>query len=280
MALRVNLVACPEGVDGQRGCCAAVAGTFPLLHILHVLSGLQSSLYLMLTLCMMQSLQALHVGAGYAHLDVTPNNGMLQTGRTEPWDQLRLLDLGLAQPCFEGASCYDCVLAATVLSSATLSTSLRPSATTYKKCLATGSADGDKSKPIRVFPEGCTPLYASPQQLRARQCQLEYTRDDSTSDASSSYTSNPAAVLPGKPERVMQRLSHMLKKFASCGFASTPEQEEESDEALIDGRAADVFSAGVVLFELVSHCSPAHQYLIHIILHIPQQSWAAVLLAL
>lgn len=51
---------------------------------------------------MLQTLEALHLGAGYAHLDISCNNVMWRDGYTEPWDQIRLIDLGFAQPCFKG----------------------------------------------------------------------------------------------------------------------------------------------------------------------------------
>ena len=53
-----------------------------------------------------QTMERLHVDAQYAHLDITSNNIMLRSGQpAQSWDQIRLLDLGLAQPCTTGMSC-------------------------------------------------------------------------------------------------------------------------------------------------------------------------------
>ena len=50
-----------------------------------------------------QTLEALHDRAHYAHLDITSNNIMLlSASNTDEWDDIRLLDLGLAQKCAAG----------------------------------------------------------------------------------------------------------------------------------------------------------------------------------
>ena len=52
-----------------------------------------------------QTLDELHHGAHYAHLDITCNNIMLRSGKPETWDLIRLLDLGLAEPSVTGMLC-------------------------------------------------------------------------------------------------------------------------------------------------------------------------------
>ena len=52
-----------------------------------------------------QTLEALHDRAHYAHLDITSNNIMLRHScPPDEWDDVRLLDLGLAQKCMTGGS--------------------------------------------------------------------------------------------------------------------------------------------------------------------------------
>ena len=49
-----------------------------------------------------QTLQLLHTKAGWAHMDITSNNIMLSKTYANKWDQMRLIDFGLAQPCSTG----------------------------------------------------------------------------------------------------------------------------------------------------------------------------------
>ena len=51
----------------------------------------------------LQTLEVLHDRAHYAHLDITSNNIMLRSvSNPDEWDDIRLLDLGLAQKCMTG----------------------------------------------------------------------------------------------------------------------------------------------------------------------------------
>ena len=52
----------------------------------------------------MQTLDMLNQKAGTAHLDISENNIMLSETVSNKWDQLRLLDFGLAQPCNIGTA--------------------------------------------------------------------------------------------------------------------------------------------------------------------------------
>ena len=56
-----------------------------------------------------QTLDALHRGAHYAHLDVTCNNIMRRSDQPVGWNQIRLIDLGLAEQCVTGMICLHLV---------------------------------------------------------------------------------------------------------------------------------------------------------------------------
>lgn len=86
----------------------------------------------------------------------------------------------------------------------------------------------DEGQELIVRPEGCTPLYASPQHLRARQSRLEC----------------------GSRPKLLQQLSSGWRKVVRCGCAGAHDVKDV-DECLVCGMEADVWSAGVVLFEMV-----------------------------
>lgn len=52
----------------------------------------------------MQTLSMLNQTANIAHLDISENNIMLSDTATNKWDQLCLLDFGLAQTCLIGTA--------------------------------------------------------------------------------------------------------------------------------------------------------------------------------
>lgn len=62
----------------------------------------------------------------------------------------------------------------------------------------------------------------------------------------------------------MQRLSSLLKRTSCRGTASVVADEEENhaeDDNIIDGPLVDVYSAGVVLYEMVSFLLLQHTVL-------------------
>ena len=121
----------------------------------------------------------------------------------------------------------------------------------------------------RICPEGCTYQYASPQHLRSLQLQLEMDWPSSSSFASS-FTSASQDSQPedmphahSRRRKLMQTLRACWTPAAFCGHccgASSSLSAGHSTggvDVLIDGRAADMWSTGVVLFEMVrpsDHC--------------------------
>ena len=96
--------------------------------------------------------------------------------------------------------------------------------------------------------------------LRARQCQLECDRSDSAPGSQASYHSQKQqqdrSVL-GKKGKLMQRLTSLWNTpVFHDTFAKQDEQdkceEELEDASVINGPAADLWSLGIVLYEMVS----------------------------
>lgn len=115
-----------------------------------------------------------------------------------------------------------------------------------------------QSKKIR--PQGCTVVYASPEQLYARQVRLECTWvDDASSEAGSNNSisqGQPQSTgAPVKGNKLMQRLASLWNRASCRGKGAEAVEEEEDDNAeedlLVNGPAVDVYSAGVVLYEMV-----------------------------
>ena len=109
-------------------------------------------------------------------------------------------------------------------------------------------ADDAVPQKRKICPQGCTPEYASPQQLRARQSLLEYGWEDDTSSQSSSQQDMPSVPVRAK---VLKGLSVLWRKMRRVPNLEQ-DTAEEDDESMIDGPKADVFAAGVVLCEMVS----------------------------
>ena len=119
-------------------------------------------------------------------------------------------------------------------------------------------ADEDVPQDRKVCPEGCTPVYASPQMLRARQCQLECDRSDcisGTSQASChSQEKQQDRSVPVKKGKLMQRLRSLWNTPVLDGSSTKQDKCEEKlvDVSVINGPAADLWSLGIVLYEMVS----------------------------
>ena len=116
-------------------------------------------------------------------------------------------------------------------------------------------------EPRKVCPQGCTIAYASPQQLLARQLILEWSAqaDMEPSDAGGSHStaqdSQGCKEVPVRRNKLRQRLSSFWRRVMCGGKGSAVLQDEqdEEDDSLIDGPETVVFSAGVVLYEMVSY---------------------------
>ena len=117
-------------------------------------------------------------------------------------------------------------------------------------------AAGILSKDKLICPQGCTLAYASPQHLRAMQCQLEW--DDCGSALAASGDSHSShqrqrASSPAKSRRLLSKLSSLWQRAMCCRGVLDSKLVNDS---VMDGRASDVYSAGVVLYELVRNpCS-------------------------
>ena len=125
----------------------------------------------------------------------------------------------------------------------------------------------------KVCPEGCTLEYGSPQQLYARQLVMSaFTRSDSApSDSGSTRCTaqehEQSTGTPAKGKKFMQRLPALLKTALGRGKASGAADKtvctyEEAD-LWLDGPIIDVFSAGVVLYEMVGPGAAVHQFKFH-----------------
>lgn len=132
---------------------------------------------------------------------------------------------------------------------------------------------------LEIVPQGCTHVYASPQQLRSLQLQIEL---DSSNSCSSAPDSTPSVhvteqhqqlaldplsrgfllkVTGGTAGRYQNRRLR-LQRRACWPCWRTPKVVEEQEDIrspatqeesmYIDGRRADIFAAGVILYELVS----------------------------
>ena len=107
----------------------------------------------------------------------------------------------------------------------------------------------------KICPHGCTLPYASSQQLYARQILLLQS-DDALSEAGGSpFTDQQHQQSTAKGNNLMHRLSSLLKRALCHGRTSVEVDEDEyhnEDDYTIHGPAVDVYSAGVVLYEMVS----------------------------
>ena len=99
--------------------------TFACVRSLYVQSACSSaSVWLILLKCVaaVQTLWNLHCAGNLCHLDVSPENIMLRSNKSNPWDSLRLIDFGFASrfnpgkqhaslTCMLAAiACLDCTL--------------------------------------------------------------------------------------------------------------------------------------------------------------------------
>ena len=120
-------------------------------------------------------------------------------------------------------------------------------------------ADEDVPQDKMVCPDGCTPVFASPQMLRARQCQLECDRSDSLSGTSQtschSQKQQQDQSVHGKKGKIMQRLRSLWNTPVLHGSFAKEDRCEDNlvDVSVIKGPAADLWSLGIVLYEMVSN---------------------------
>ena len=131
------------------------------------------------------------------------------------------------------------------------------------------AADDNVPQNKRIYPDECSFQYASPQHLRSLQLQLENDWPETSSEGSDdtafesqdsqpiSQTSQPgsASHVAGTYNRLMHKLrsfwkAAMFKQWCGTGARLDARLSGEVD-MLIDGRTADIWSIGVVLYEMV-----------------------------
>ena len=116
-------------------------------------------------------------------------------------------------------------------------------------------AGGDMPQKQKVFPQGCTTAYASPQQLYARQIMLLPSEDASAEAGSTDQQQQQSTDAAAKGNKLRHRLASLWRRGLCRGKGSAAVDEDEyytEDDYTMDGPTVDVYSAGVVLYEMVS----------------------------